>query len=68
MQAVSDLSNEELRLQRSHFISRLYGWSLFSIIIFEWLVTGSIVSHEPAALKQRLARLWGCFSALLTGN
>ena len=29
MQAVSDLSNEELRLQRSHFIIRLYGWSRF---------------------------------------
>ena len=55
MQAMSDLSNEELRLQRSHLITRLYGWSRF-------LLT------EPAALKERLARLWGCYSALLTGN
>ena len=76
MQAVSDLSNEDsgcsVVISSSGstvgHVSCLHVVRLVSILIFEWLINGSIVQHEPAALKQSIARLWGCFSALLTGN
>ena len=46
MRAMSDLSNEELRLQCSHLITRLYSWSVTEILVRQKYWSGGPIFQE----------------------